>query len=71
MFFLANSLYNPIDTLDFTQGKNKVIIYTNKVDICFLPEGIKTWTLLECLFTSSKDLLICLDGLPLFFIIYI
>jgi hypothetical protein len=41
-------LYNPIDTVDFTQGENKIIIYTNGADISFLPEKIKKWTLLEC-----------------------
>ena len=46
--FLADSLYNPIDTIDFTQGKNKIIIYTNWRDIQCLPEKIKKWTLLEC-----------------------
>lgn len=46
--FLSDSLYNPIDTVDFTQGKNRIIIYTNKTDIRFLPGRIKKWTLLEC-----------------------
>ena len=46
--FLSDSLYNPIDTVDFTQGENKIIIYTNWTDIRFLPEKIRKWTLLEC-----------------------
>jgi hypothetical protein len=46
--FMADSLYNPIDTVDFMQGKNKIIIYTNWQDLRFLPEKIKKWSLLEC-----------------------
>jgi hypothetical protein len=45
--FLSDSLFNPIDTVDFTKGKNKIIIYTNMRDMYF-PEGIKQWVLLEC-----------------------
>lgn len=50
--FLCNNLYNPIDTVDFTQGENKIIIYVNGADVRFLPKNIKRWTLLEC--KSSK-----------------
>ncbi|WP_282918555.1 hypothetical protein [Porphyromonas macacae] len=50
--FLYNNLYNPIDTVDFTQGENKIIIYTNWEDLQFLPPQIKGWTLLEC--TNNK-----------------
>lgn len=46
--FLSDSLYNPIDKVNFMQGENKIIIYTNGEDTRFLPEKIKTWTLLEC-----------------------
>jgi len=46
--FLSDSLFNPIDTIDFTKGKNKVILYTNCEDVSFLPKNIKKWTLLEC-----------------------
>ncbi|MFQ9317145.1 hypothetical protein [Dysgonomonas mossii] len=46
--FVADSLYNPIDTIDFMQGKNKIIIYTSAQDISFLPNKIKRWSLLEC-----------------------
>jgi len=46
--FLSDSLYNPIDTIDFTNGKNKIIVYTNRQDIRFLPEKIKKCSLLEC-----------------------
>ena len=40
--------YNPIDSIDFIHGKNKVIIYIDWKDIQFLPAKIKRWTLLEC-----------------------
>lgn len=40
--------YNPIDTIDFIHGKNKVIIYIDWKDIQFLPAKIKRRTLLEC-----------------------
>ena len=40
-------LYNPIDTIDFTNGENKIIIYTNMEEMYF-PEGIKKWALLKC-----------------------
>lgn len=46
--FLYNNLYNPIDTVDFTQGENKIIIYVNGEDVRFLPKKIIKWTLLEC-----------------------
>lgn len=46
--FTSDSLYNPIDTIDFTQGINKIVIYTNVEDLSFLPEKIKKWSLLEC-----------------------
>ena len=46
--FLSDSLFNPIDTLDFTKGENKVVLYTNWQDISFLPKNIKKWILLEC-----------------------
>jgi hypothetical protein len=46
--FLSDSLFNPIGTIDFAKGKNKIIIYTNWEDVSFLPENIKKWTLLEC-----------------------
>jgi hypothetical protein len=46
--FLSDSLFNPIDTIDFTKGKNKVILYTNWEDVSFLPKNIKKRTLLEC-----------------------
>jgi hypothetical protein len=46
--FISDRFYNPIDTIDFTKGKNKIIIYTNWQDIDFLPEKIKQWSLLEC-----------------------
>lgn len=46
--FLSDNLYNPIDTVDFTRGENKIIIYTNGADVRFLPEKIKRWSLLEC-----------------------
>lgn len=46
--FLADSLYNPIDKIDFTLGKNKIIIYTSVQDVTFLPDNIKKWTILEC-----------------------
>lgn len=44
----SDNLYNPIDTIDFTQGENKIIIYTNKGNLQFLPENMKKWTLSEC-----------------------
>lgn len=40
--------YNPIDSIDFIHGKNKVIIYIDWKDIQFLPAKIKRRTLLEC-----------------------
>ena len=40
--------YNPIDSIDFIHGKNKVVIYIDWKDIQFLPAKIKRWTLLEC-----------------------
>lgn len=46
--FSSDVLYNPIDRFDFTQGENKIIIYVNRADVCFLPQQIKRWTLLEC-----------------------
>lgn len=46
--FSSDILYNPIDTVDFSKGKNKIIIYTNWEDVRFLPGEIKKWTLLEC-----------------------
>lgn len=46
--FLSDILYNPIDTVDFTQGENKIIIYVNGADVRFLPKKIKRWALLEC-----------------------
>jgi hypothetical protein len=46
--FLYKNSYNPIDTVDFTQGENKIIIYVNGADVRFLPKEIKKWTLLEC-----------------------
>jgi hypothetical protein len=46
--FLSDSLYNPIDTIDFKNGKNQIIIYINRQDIRFLPEKIKQCALLEC-----------------------
>lgn len=46
--FLSDILYNPIDTVNFTQGENKIIIYVNGADVRFLPKKIKKWTLLEC-----------------------
>lgn len=46
--FLSNNLYNPIDTVNFIQGENKIIIYTNGADVRFLPKKIKRWVLLEC-----------------------
>ncbi|HHU47574.1 MAG TPA: hypothetical protein GXZ40_06740 [Bacteroidales bacterium] len=48
----SNNLYNPIDTIDFTQGENKIIIYTNWECLQFLPKKVKGWTLLEC--TNNK-----------------
>ncbi len=48
----SNNLYNPIDTIDFTQGENKVILYTNRECLQFLPERMKGWTLLQC--TNNK-----------------
>jgi len=46
--FLSDSLFNPIDTVDFTNGENKVILYTYWDEVSFLPKNIKKWTLLEC-----------------------
>lgn len=34
--------------MDFTHGKNKIVIYIDWKDIQFLPAKIKRWTLLEC-----------------------
>lgn len=52
--FLSDSLYNPIDTIDFTQGENKIIIYTNWEEIRFFPEKIKKGALLKC--TNNKTI---------------
>lgn len=46
--FLSDSLFNPIDSIDFKEGNNRIIVYTNWRDIQFLPENIKKSTLLEC-----------------------
>ncbi len=46
--FSNDKFYNPVDTIDFSQGKNRIIIYTNFGDINFLPSGMRRWTLLEC-----------------------
>jgi hypothetical protein len=46
--FLSDSLFNPIDTIDFAKGNNKIIIYTYWEATNFLPKNIKKWTLLEC-----------------------
>lgn len=46
--FLSDSLYNPVNTIDFTKGENRVIIYTNWEDISFLPDKIKKRALLKC-----------------------
>jgi hypothetical protein len=52
--FFSDSLYNPIDTIDFTNGENKIIIYTNGEDVQYLPEKITKWSLLEC--TNNKTI---------------
>ncbi len=44
----SNNLCNPIENIDFAHGSNKIIIYTNRIDLQFLPEGIKQRTLLYC-----------------------
>ncbi len=47
-FIDSCAFYNPIETIDFTQGENKIIIYTNAEEVSFLPQGMKKWILLEC-----------------------
>lgn len=47
---ISDDRFNPIETFDFTQGDNRIIIYTNWADIRFLPKGMRRWTVLE-----SKD----------------
>ena len=44
----SNNLCNPIENIDFISGNNKIIIYTNRIDVQFLPDGIKQRTLLYC-----------------------
>ena len=44
----VDNSYNPINSMDFTHGKNKIVIYIDWKDIQFLPAKIKRWTLLEC-----------------------
>lgn len=46
--FVSDSIYNPIDTFDFTRGKNLIILYTNYEEIPFLSENMNKWTLLKC-----------------------
>lgn len=40
--------YNPINSMDFTHGENKIVIYIDWKDVQFLPAKTKRWTLLEC-----------------------
>ncbi len=43
-----NDLCNPIENIDFSYGSNKIVIYTNREDVPFLPDGVKQRTLLYC-----------------------
>ena len=44
----SDNLCNPVENIDFSYGNNKIIIYTNRTDVQFLPDGIKQRTLLYC-----------------------
>jgi hypothetical protein len=44
----SNSMCNPIDSIDFTRGNNKIIIYVDREDMQFLPAGIKQRMLFSC-----------------------
>jgi hypothetical protein len=46
---MSDSLYNPIDTIDFTNGNNKIIVYTNWQDVRFFSKKTKKWALIECI----------------------
>ncbi len=46
--FQHETLYNPIETVDFSHGNNKVIVYTDWKDLQFLPDNINKWPLLQC-----------------------
>ena len=36
----SDNLCNPVENIDFIYGNNKIIIYTNRTDVQFLPDGI-------------------------------
>lgn len=44
----TENLCNPIENIDFSEGYNKIIIYTNWEELRFLPDGVKQRTLLYC-----------------------
>ena len=46
--FVSDSVYNPVDSFDFTSGKNLIILYINFEEIPYLPKNMKKWTLLKC-----------------------
>lgn len=52
--FPPDTVYNPLKNVDFTKGNNKIIIYTNREDVSFLPHSIKKFTLIEC--TNNKTI---------------
>lgn len=36
----SDNLCNPVENIDFSYGNNKIIIYTNRTDVQFLPDAI-------------------------------
>ncbi len=44
----TGNLCNPIENIDFSEGDNKIIIYTNWEEVRFLPNGVKQRPLLYC-----------------------
>ncbi len=45
--FNTVGVHNPIDTIDFSEGDNRIVIYTHPEDVIFLSREVKKWTLLE------------------------
>ena len=51
----SDNLCNPVENIDFSYGNNKIVIYTNRTDVQFLPDKTKNVTLLYRQYSYSTN----------------